>query len=149
MKIFFTEIESKEEHSEAGRELTIKAAQEVFGLENPQIEVADKKPRFVNSDLHFSISHSEKLVAVCFDHMPVGFDIEFTKERDFKKLAKRYDIAAEKETFYRFWTAYEAEIKLQAKPQQVKTFKFQDNYIASIASAGEFDDAELQILKLD
>jgi len=143
MKIFLLEIESKTQHSEAGRELAIKAAQKVFGIENPQIEIIDNKPRFVDSDLHFSISHSEKLVAVCFDTEPVGFDIEFMKERDFERFAKRYNIPAEKETFYRFWTVYEAKIKLQAKPQQVKTFMLQDGYMASIASVRSFDLPEL------
>ncbi|MDR1327287.1 MAG: hypothetical protein LBJ74_02640 [Heliobacteriaceae bacterium] len=139
MKIFLSGIESKAEQSEAGRALTIKTAREIFGLENPEIEVVNKKPRFVNSDLHFSISHSEKLVAVCFDSEPTGFDIEFMKERDFEKLAKRYNIPAEKEAFYRFWTAHEAKIKLQAKPLAIKTFMIQDGYMASIASVRKFE----------
>jgi len=143
MKIFLSEIEFKEQHSEAGRQLAIKAAQKVFGIEYPEIEVVDNKPRFVNSDLHFSISHSNKLVAVCFDHEPVGFDIEFMKDRNFERFAARYNIPAQKEEFYRFWTAYEARIKLQTKPQQLKTFMLQDGYMATIASARTFDLPEL------
>ena len=41
------------------------------------------------------------------------------------------------EEFYKEWTLYEAEIKLQESVRSSKTMKFKDNFILSIVSSSE------------
>lgn len=93
-------------------------AKEFYNIENPEIEIKNSKPFFKHSDLFFSISHSENIVAAAFHTSNTGFDIERIKPRDYKKILKRYHIENENftpEDFYKFWTVHEAQIKL-AKP---------------------------------
>lgn len=69
-----------------------------------------------------SISHSEKVIAVCKSDVPVGIDIEvFGKKRDWVKIAKRYFSENElqyfskspnEKTFLEIWTKKEAFAKI-------------------------------------
>ena len=84
------------------------------------------KPFLVNHpDLHFSLSHSGKEVAIAFSRMPIGFDVEKKERRaDFVSIARRFfsvaeaaQIAAAGEhaasLFVDLWTAKEAILKLE------------------------------------
>ena len=132
--------EEKERQHCFGRLLVKTTAKDFYKLENSDVEIVNKKPRFINSKLHFSISHSENIILAAFDENPVGADIEFMKERNFKELFARYNYKGEnitKELFYKFWTEYEAGIKLQGSPKIKVTFPFKDNFMITVV--GNFD----------
>ncbi len=133
--------EEKEKQHCFGRFLVKTAAKNFFQLANSDIETVNKKPRFKNSKLHFSISHSKNIVLAAFDENPIGADIEFMKERNFKELFARYNYKGEnisKELFYKFWTEYEAGIKLQGSPKTKITTQFQENFMLSVV--GNFNE---------
>ena len=133
--------EKKEIQHCYGRFLVKTAAKEFFKLNDTEIVIVNKKPRFKNSELHFSISHSNNIVMAAFDENPVGLDIEFMKERNFKEIFERYNYKGKnisKELFYKFWTEYESDIKLQGSPKTKITFPFKDNFMVTVA--GNFDE---------
>lgn len=135
-----------------GRFVVNYVAQNFYKIKYPKIEIKDKKPYFPDCDLNFSISHSKDIVLVAFDRFPLGADVEFMKKRDYTKLFDYYKLLPESkdaETFYRFWTEYEAEIKLQSKPQSTLTMKLLPEYILTLASNQSFDiRAMLRIYEL-
>ena len=159
MKIFYVKIDDfKKEHDKGflmpyadkkfgtekrffeytiGRYITKKAAEEFYNIKNTEIIInSNGKPSFKNGDIHFNISHSCNIVAVCFDKFPLGFDIEYIKERDLKKLSNHYNKNFESlDDFYKFWTLKEAEYKLSSTAKTVYTNKFEDEYYISIASS--------------
>ena len=68
--------------------------------------------------------------------MPLGLDLEYMKDRDFKSLLERYNINSDsKDIFYQFWTEYEASIKIQAETKQKLCFKLKDDYMLSLFSS--------------
>ncbi len=135
-----------------GRFVVNYVAQNFYKIKYPKIEIKDKKPYFSDCNLNFSISHSKDIVLVAFDRFPLGADVEFMKKRDYSKLFDYYKLSPESkdaETFYRFWTEYEAEIKLQSKPQSTLTMKLLPEYILTLASNQSFDiRAMLRIYEL-
>mgnify|MGYP002627568893 CR=1 FL=1 len=148
MDIFYlnidkTEVETKREREyRAGRYLVEYAAKNFYSIGNSEIEVINNKPKFKYSNIHFSISHSYNIASVCFDKYPVGFDIELIKNRNWKPIAKRMNFNIKEnsiEEFYKCWTKYEAEFKLQKKPENIislipKDNAFNGKYAISIAS---------------
>jgi len=127
-------------HHRAGRYILDYAAEKFFDIKNPEIEITDNKPRFMHSDINFSISHSGNIAAVCFDKNPAGFDIEIMKPRDFMPLADRMNFQLKENTleeFYRCWTKYEAEYKLQTEAKTSVSMIFQEKYMLSTASGSE------------
>lgn len=139
---------TKEHQHLMGRYLLEKIAKEVFKIEKTEIEIVNKKPKFKNSDLQFSISHSKNIVLIAFDKNLIGADVEEMKERDFKEIFERYNYKGQdisKETFYKFWTEYEAEIKLQAKPKIKISTVLEDNFMLTVA--GDFNE-KYEIVKM-
>lgn len=129
-----------------GRYLVDKAAKEFYKFDNTEIEIINKKPRFKNNKIHFSISHSENLIIVAFDDNPVGADVEYMRERNFKELFARYNYkSADKETFYKFWTEYEAGIKLQGSPQNKFSKEITKDFMLTVV--GHFSN-EIEIYEL-
>ena len=125
-----------------GRFVVNYAAQNFYKIKCTKIEIRDKKPYFSDSDLNFSIWHSKNIILAAFDRFPVGADVEFMRKRDYAKLFSYYELspaASDAETFYRFWTNYEAEIKLQSKPESALTMKLLPEFILSVASSQSFD----------
>ena len=149
MQIFYTDIseyiknaqsrtEKKNLQHKYGELLTRKIAKEFYNIKNPEIQIKNKKPYFANSKINFSISHCENIVITAFDSNPIGIDIQKIQPRNFEKLAKRYNLKNHKpDTFYEFWTKYEAEIKLQQKAKTIITTKLPDEFILTVA--GDFD----------
>lgn len=116
-----------------------------------------------NSNLYFNISHSNEIIAICFDDVECGIDIEdSSKERRFTEIVKRYftyyeqkifdNCNQKQECFYKIWTSKEAYSKLLGTGingyfhdfkeiddeylHNIKTLKFtyhQKQYILSIA----------------
>ena len=145
MKIFYIElkntsklkrVEKRKLQSNLGRHLTKQIAENFYNVKNTEIIIENDKPKFQNSDLCFNISHSENIVAIAFDDFPLGLDIEFMKDRDFKTLFERYNINSDsKDLFYQFWTEYEAEYKIQAETKQKICFKLLPDYMLSLFSS--------------
>lgn len=124
----------------AGRYIVEYAAKNFFNIKNLEIEIINDKPKYKYSDIQFSISHSHNIAAVCFDKHPVGFDIEFIKQRDFIPIAKRMNFVLKENTlneFYREWTKFEAEYKLQQKSKNFFSSLFQEKYIMTVASGND------------
>ena len=142
MKIFYIELNNiqglskKKLQSALGRHLAKEVARVFYDVENTEIIVVNNKPKFKNLDLCFNISHSNNIVAVAFDTIPLGLDVEHMKERNFKLLLERYNIDSDdKEFFYQFWTEYEASIKIQSEIKQKLCFKLKEDYMLSLFSS--------------
>ena len=136
----FSSTEKEIQHC-YGRFLLEKVAKEIFEIENTELEIINQKPRFKFSDIHFSISHSENIILIAFDKNPIGVDIEIMKERNFKELFARYNYKGEnisKELFYKFWTEYEAGIKLQGTPKTKINFPLLETFM--VTAVGNFDE---------
>lgn len=119
-----------------GRYLVKSVAKVVYNLSDTEIVIDNDKPKFKNGGVFFSISHSGNYVAAAFDNSPCGLDIEEMKPRDFEALSARYEKDFQTaEDFYKFWTEYEAEIKLQEKTQASYSCVFQENFMLTAASA--------------
>ncbi len=146
---FGTESDCTKQHK-AGRFTVEYAAKNYYNIENPELEIINKKPKFKYSDIQFSISHCRNIVCVCFDNNPVGFDIEEIKPRDFEAIAKRMNFKLKEnslEEFYKNWTMYEAEIKLQAAAKSRYCASFLDKYIMSVVSA-KSDNIEINFIEI-
>ena len=143
--------ELKKLQSSTGRKIVDYAGAEFYKITDREIIIENNKPKFKNSDIQFSISHSNQIVAVAFDDYPIGLDVEYMKERDFKSLGQHYDINTDdKIDFYKKWTQLEAEIKLQVKPEQIRTEILLKEYMMSAASSKKVDFIiKKQELKLD
>lgn len=143
MDIFYTRIKEEKNRTKyeiqhyTGRMLLNYVAKEIYGIKNSEIEIINKKPKFKYSNKKFNISHSDEIVAICFDDFNVGFDIEKMKNRNFEKISKRMNFAIkkyDKETFYKEWTLFEAEYKLQNKSNSTYSTVINDEYAISVAS---------------
>jgi phosphopantetheinyl transferase len=67
-----------------------------------------------NSDIHFSIAHSQGFLVVALSQINVGIDLEsLERARSYKKISQKYfaEEIVSLEDFYRSWTAREAFIK--------------------------------------
>lgn len=136
-----------------GRLLVKMVCLNFYNRTDAEIEIDNQKPYFVNNkDLHFSISHSRNLVIAAFDNKSTGADVEFMRPRNFERIFNYYKLTPEKidkETFYAFWTAYEAGLKLQDTKKSAVTFKLLPDYMVSLASSKSFDiKARLKIYEL-
>lgn len=120
-----------------GRYLVKTAAEKFYGIKNTEIVIHNSKPEFKGGGICFNISHSSGTVMAVFDKNPCGLDLEEMKPRDFKKLSSRYNKNFETaEEFYKFWTEFEAEIKLQNPVQSKYTCVFQDRFMLTVVSSG-------------
>lgn len=142
---------NKKQHN-AGRYIVEYVAKNIYKIENPEIIIENEKPKFKFSNIKFSISHSNCWVVVGFSENEIGVDIEKIKQRDYKALAERMNFTLQEdslEDFYRCWTIYEAEYKLQQKPKSVKTIDFMKEYKISIASVETMDiENHLKLIEL-
>ena len=122
MKIAGEALNGRSGH-EAGRELLERMYREETGEVLPEIAVAERgKPYFVNSPLHFSISHSKHQVFCALSDRPVGLDAEEMDRKADLRLAERilsasekrhFDAAADKQAcLLRLWVLKEAAAKL-------------------------------------
>ena len=147
MDIFYTLIEEnpdkKEHHNyqhQIGRKLVNYVAENIYKIENTELEVVNNKPKFKYSDKQFNISHSKNVVLAVFDDYPIGVDIQYMRECDYIAVAKRMNLKPEnntKEAFYKVWTQYEALYKSGKKEYKLKTQRFLNDYMLSIASISD------------
>ncbi len=137
----FKSEKRRKEHA-LGRFLVKTAAQSFYGENNTEIEIKKSKPYFINNDLNFSISHSRNIVLAGFDTHPLGVDVEVMKERKIQDILTHMNIKADNvtpELFYRYWTAYEAKIKLQDCIKSSCTLKLLPEFMLSIVSNQSLD----------
>ena len=121
--------------------------EKIYGLNNLEIGIKNKKPYFTNCELNFSITHSQNIVAVAFSKHPVGLDVEFIKKRNFKPVLERLGINAQGldlEQFYHYWTEYEAKVKLQQDAKFCYTCKLAKEYILTVCSSAFNDIIEIE-----
>ena len=111
---------------EAGRQLLARLYREQTGLECPEIAIAERgKPYFLNSDLHFSISHTKGHVFCALSDRPVGLDAEEMDRKIDLRLAERilsepercrFEAAADKRAaLLKLWVLKEAAAKLSGE----------------------------------
>lgn len=111
---------------EAGRELLSELYRRATGREHPPIAVMDRgKPYFLNSDWHFSISHTKKHVFCVLSRRPVGIDAEELTRRIDLRLADKILSPIEREEFdaaedknralLTFWVLKEAQGKCSGR----------------------------------
>ena len=87
-------------------------------------KTADGKPYFENSDVFFSISHTDKYFAVAIADSEVGIDIESKdmSEEKRRSIAKRFFLpdeaeqVSDRDSFLRIWTFKEAYAKMTGLP---------------------------------
>lgn len=125
--------------------LVDKFLEEVYGIESREIVFEDGKPILIDGGKHFSISHSEDLIAIAFSDSNCGVDIEKIKLREFKKIAERMKFEAETlGEFYEEWTKYEAKYKLGKDLEygSIASFDLED-YALSAVSEDPCEEFEL------
>lgn len=76
------------------------------------------KPYVEGNPFYISLSHSAGITVAAVSDTPCGIDIEYMKERDYQKIAKRFfqTMPAGLNEFYRLWTAKEAYKKMSDIP---------------------------------
>ena len=106
----------------AGRKLLKQLYLQHFGSPVPEIAVTDRgKPYFLDSSVHFSISHTKNHVFCALSDKPIGIDVEETgRDIDLRLSEKilspseklQYDTAADKRlALLTFWVLKEAAAK--------------------------------------
>lgn len=125
MILGFCELNGRTGH-EAGRQLLAKLYREKTGEDMPEIAVTERgKPYFVNSPLHFSISHTRKHAFCALSENNVGIDAEELDRKINLKLAEKILSSGEKTQFslsedqekalLTFWVLKEAAAKLSGE----------------------------------
>ena len=126
--------------------------EKIYGLNELEIGIKNKKPYFTKCDLNFSITHSKNIVAVAFSEHPVGLDVEFIRKRNFKPILERLGIktqGVDLEQFYHYWTEYEAKVKLQQDAKFCYSEKLSEEYILTVCSSAFDDIVEIEkVIKL-
>ena len=155
MQIYYSNIDKyylnssltkREKERSLGQKIIFDISKSVYNIDD-EIVYDGKRPHFRNNEIYFSISHSENIIVVAFDTEPVGIDIEFVRQRNFEKLAKRYNIRInEPPDFYMWWTAYEAKYK-NPSGKFVSTFEILPEYICSLSVERETDFTDIHIKK--
>ena len=118
-----------------------------LGIVDTSIIYEDKKPVLKSGEYNFSVSHCENIVVVGFSRNNIGVDTERMRERNFERLAKRYDISPTKEEFYKFWTKYEAVIKLGTTPKLVISKIIEDDYMLTCVLDSD-KETDFEIIKI-
>ena len=116
--------------------LTDRILKNIYKIDDREITFVNSKPILKNNKKHFSISHSDCYIAICFSDYECGIDIEKIKFRDFKAISDRMNFHTESlEEFYRKWTEYEALYKLGVNNKaESKYYSKIDNYALTAAS---------------
>ena len=151
MKIFYVKLDKGETEklsrrelkalqSGIGRKIIDYVGKNIYNLSDTTVIEENSKPKFLNSDIQFSISHSNEIIAAAFDDFPLGLDIEYMKDRDFGKLSGHYGIKTkDKFEFYRQWTQLEAKIKIQSDIKNSYTDIFGEKYMLTIVSSNPYN----------
>lgn len=125
--------------------LVDKFLEEVYGIESREIVFDEGKPILIDGGKHFSISHSEDLIAIAFSNSNCGVDIEKIKLREFAKISERMGFEAETlGEFYQEWTKYEALYKLGKNIEYGSVANFDlDDYALTAVSEDPCEEFEI------
>lgn len=125
--------------------LVDKFLEEVYGIESREIVFDEGKPILIDGGKHFSISHSEDLIAIAFSDSNCGVDIEKIKLREFAKISERMGFEAETlGEFYQEWTKYEALYKLGKNIEYGSVANFDlDDYALTAVSEDPCEEFEI------
>lgn len=108
-----------EKHKEAGRKL-LKIALEEHGITDYEVKYTKTGKPYVDG-IHFSISHSERLVAVAVSENEIGLDVQYIKsvrektvnrvcnERELAKIANSEN---KDKAFCKIWACKESYVKM-------------------------------------
>ena len=122
MKLAHCKLTDQTGH-EAGRQLLTDLYREETGKTLPEIRITDQgKPYFLDSDWHFSISHTKKHAFCVLNRKNIAIDAEELDRKIPWKLVQKilspsekqqFDAAEDKtKAFLTFWVLKEAEAKL-------------------------------------
>ena len=111
---------------EAGRQLLADLYREETGEDLPEIRITDRgKPYFMDSDWHFSISHTKKHVFCVLSRKNIAIDAEELDRKINMRLSEKILSKSEKHQFYAaenpktalltFWVLKEAAAKLSGE----------------------------------
>lgn len=125
MRIAYRRLEGRGGH-EAGRELLAALYRQETGEDLPEIRITQRgKPYFPESDLFFSISHTNNHVFCCLSRKNIGIDAEEADRPVRPGLAERILSESEKarflaapeprEALLRLWVLKEAYAKLTGR----------------------------------
>ncbi len=105
-----------------GKALTDELVAMCLGVDSALIQREEGGKPYIISGEHFSVSHSDNVMAIAKADFNIGIDIQFTRDLDVLKLARRYFSQDElemvrdnPETFYELWTAKEAYCKFTGR----------------------------------
>ena len=123
--LLWQRLEGRSGH-EVGRELLAKACHQATGQPMPEIRTTGRgKPYFVDSSLHFSISHCKYHAFCALSDRPIGIDAEEMDREISPRLAGKILSPAEKARFdgsrdglLRLWVLKEASVKLTGQGLQ-------------------------------
>ena len=125
MLLAWEQLNGRSGHA-VGRALLEQLYLQKRGKKLPEIAETERgKPYFVDSDLHFSISHSKNHAFCCLSDAPVGIDAEEMNRKINPRLAEKILSSSEKMRFsacqdqrlalLRFWVLKEASAKLSGQ----------------------------------
>ena len=125
--------------------LVDKFLDEVYGIESREIVFDNGKPILIDGGKHFSISHSDGLIALAFSDSNCGIDIEKIKLREFQSISERMGFEANTlGEFYEEWTRYEAIYKLNSNSEYGSIAVYDlDDYALTAVSEDPCEDFEL------
>lgn len=134
-RIFKTE--KRREQFCLGRYLLKQVLEQIYGIISPKIETLDRKPFVADCAVKFNLSHSKNIIMAAFSDIELGLDIEYMKGRDFESILnylKRTEKNTDIDTFYRFWTKYEAGIKLKKEIGHCYSTKLGKDFMFSVCT---------------
>lgn len=114
------------------------------------------KPYIENDNYHFSISHSDNLIAFVWHTSPVGIDVQKMKTsvspavRFFTKNEQNY-ISNDPSRFFEIWTKKEAYVKMLGTGlrQPLSTFDVLTEPVKSMLFSTSFDNFYLSVCAED
>ena len=147
--------EGKSGH-ETGRELLEEMYRENYGVPMPDIATAAMgKPYFVNSDVHFSITHTKRHVFCALAEKPIGIDAEERTRKANPLLAEKilspmekeqYDLAEDKnKTLLTFWVLKEAAGKRTG--QGLRGYPNHTEFLLPDARVQEMEDCLVAVME--
>ena len=145
MKLAFCELKDETGHT-AGRRLLQELYREETGECLPEIALTPRgKPYFINSDWHFSITHTRHYAFCALSQNPIGIDAEeLDRDIDLRLADKmlseqefaQYEQATDKRlALLTFWVLKEAQAKLTGEglhgyPDKNTNFSLEDTRVS-------------------
>ena len=112
-----------------------KILNDVYKLENREIEFVNNKPYLKNREKYISITHSNDVISIAFSDFDCGIDIEIIKNRNYQEISDRMKFDCRTlEEFYEQWTLYEATYKLAGPVKNKYIYKYGNYCLCAVSS---------------